>query len=200
MAQVGSIRGLNIAEDKEVGRLSPCRRHLKALRIRPCLPVTHLIVIGRAGRQPRKGHLIAPQSITMAALHKGLKHRGSLHRHGIAEISAGGILHLRHSSGAINLGKPSYALSIWLRYAVGHDAKGFALVLRRPLTDDHPLIPRTPAVGLFRIEGILTLITKGVGQFTLHICFAQLGSLIRIFIYLVDICTGNRLSLCIRHS
>ena len=198
--QIRSIAGLNIAEDKEVGRLSPCRRHLKALRIRPGLPVTHLIVIGRAGRQPRKGHLIAPQGIAAAALHKGLKRRGSLHRHGIAEISAGGILHLRHSSGVIDLGEPSYALSIWLRYAIGHDAKGFAPVLRRPLTDDHPLIPRTPAVGLFRIEGILTRSIKGIGQFTLHICFAQLGKLIIIFIYLIDFCTGNRLSLCIRHS
>ena len=200
MAQVGSIRGLNIAEDKEVGRLSPCRRHLKALRIRPCLPVTHLIVIGLAGLQTGKGHLIAPQSITMAALHKGLNGRVPLHRDRIGQVICGGIFHESLCCRTINLGKPSYALNIWLRYAIGHDAKGFALVLRRPLTDDHPLIPRAPAVGLFRIEGILTLSTKGIGQFTLHICFAQLGSLIRIFIYLIDICTGNRLSLCIRHS
>ena len=200
MAQVGSIRGLNIAEDKEVGRLSPCRRHLKALRIRPCLPVTHLIVIGRAGLQPCKGHLIAPQSITMAALHKGLNGRVPLHRDRIGQVICGRIFHESLCCRTINLGKPSYALNIWLRYSIGHDAKGFALVLRRPLTDDHPLIPRTPAVGLFRIEGILTLSTKGIGQFTLHICFAKLGSLIRIFVYLIDICTGNRLSLCIRHS
>ena len=200
MAQVGSIRGLNIAEDKEVGRLSPCRRHLKALRIRPCLPVTHLIVIGLAGLQTGKGHLIAPQSITMAALHKGLNGRVPLHRDRIGQVICGGIFHESLCCRTINLGKPSYALSIWLRYAVGHDAKGFAPVLRRLLTDDHPLIPRAPAVGLCRIEGILSRRIKGTGQLPLHICFAQRGELIRIFIYLIDICTGNRLSLCIRHS
>ena len=200
MAQVGSIRGLNIAEDKEVGRLSPCRRHLKALRIRPCLPVTHLIVIGRAGLQPRKGHLIAPQSITMAALHKGLNGRVPLHRDRIGQVICGRIFHESLCCRTINLGKPSYALNIWLRYAIGHDAKGLAAIFLRLFADDHPLVPGTAYAHLFRIEGILTLSTKGIGQFTLHICFAQLGSLIRIFVYLIDICTGNRLSLCIRHS
>jgi len=190
---------LNIAEDKEVGRLSPCRRHLKALRIRPYLPVTHLIVVGTSGPQAGEPHPIAAQGIAMLALHKGLKHRASLHCLGFAEVWVGGIPHLRHSSGAIDLGEPGDTLCTGFGHSVGQNTKGLAAIFHCLFADDHPLVPGTACARLFRIEGILSRRIKGMGQLPLHIRLTHAYRGVRA-VHLINGRAGDGIAVCVCHS
>ena len=197
-SQICCVACLNVAQDEEVGGFRVRGRRFKALRIRPSSAITHLIVVGGAGRQIGKRYFVASQRVAAAALHKGLDCGGSLHRSGIGECVIGGILYLCLCRRAVDLGKPGDALGSGHGHAVGEDTKGLSVIFRRFFADDHVLVPGAAAAGLFGIEGIFTRRVKGFGKCTLHAGAAQLMAAVTA--HLIDIRTGNRLAVGIRYG
>ena len=195
--QICCVACLNVAQDEEVGGFRVRSRHFKALRIRPSSAITHLIVVGGVGCQIGKRYFVAPQRIAAGALHKGLDRGGSIHRSGTVECGIGGILYLCLCRRVIDLGKPGNALGSRFRHTVGEDTERLAVVLRRPLANDHALVPGAAAAGLFGVEGVFACRVKGVGEHAPHVRAAQL--LAAVTAHRIDIRTGNRLSVGIRY-
>ena len=135
----------------------------------------------------------------MAALHKGLKRRCSIHNGGLAEVIAGGILYLCLCCRAVDLGEPCNALGAGHGHAVSKNAERLAAVFSRFFTDDHALVPGAAAACFYGIEGIFSRIFKSVLERALHIGAAKLRAC-AVTVHPIDICARNGCAICIRYG